>query len=265
MCVIPHLYASSYSSLTQNHAHRMNASQILKHPFITDDPTLPNSQPELSSKIPGASGTPQSEKPERITGICGPSLDPHWASARYQNTNNQSRPMSALTMHFNHLDRRQHILGDIGNRNIRKPNLFNRSLPGRRVASDPVSLKAPYCIAEETSTHSDSSPKSDGSLTKDDPVLLTEVLPATYDIALPFQNSIAPDELHMKPLRLSKNSNKIHRIPPPVSHVYCYRDFFYIVLAAPGEQYPFVAYWNNSPTANKYVVTCAKDPQTRKR
>ncbi|KAF8809558.1 kinase-like protein [Phlegmacium glaucopus] len=201
-----------------DHIRRMDASQILKHPFITDDSALSNTQP--SSKITGVSGTPQSEKPVRITGICGASPDPPGATVHDQNMNNQSRPMSTLGMHLNHLDRRRLILGDVSNRNMRKPNLFNPSFPARRVVSDPVSFKSLYCITEEKPTNSDSTLKSDGPLTKEKSVMLTEVLPATYHTALPLQNSIAPDERPQLPLK-RKNLKKIHNISPPllVNHV----------------------------------------------
>jgi hypothetical protein len=199
--------------------------------------------------------TSQSEKPEWIT---GPSPDPPCqASARDQNVNNRLRPLSTLAMHLNHLDRGQSILGDISNIGP----IRNRSLPVRRVFSDPVSSKALYFIAEEKPTNSDSTLHSDVSLTKEKPVLFTEVLPTTHDIALPYQDSIP--QLPIKPL---KNLNKIHSIPPSVSHAcYVVIELFFISLAAPSEPYPFDTHWNNSPTANKYAVARVKDPQTRKR
>ena len=159
-------------------------------------------------------------------------------------------------MHLNHLDRRQSILGDISNIGP----IRNRSLPVRRVFSDPVTSKTSYFIAEEKPTNSDSTLHSDVSLTKEKPVLFTEILPTTHDIALPHQDSIP--HLPIKPL---KNLNKIHSILPSVSHArYVYRIIF-ISLAAPSEPYPFDTYWNNSPTANKYAATRVQDPQTRKR
>ena len=211
--------------LTQNHAHRMDASQILKHPFITDDPTLPNAQP--SSKIPGTSGTSQSEKPERTSGaICGPSLDlPCQASTCDRNGNNGSRPLSTLTMHLNHLDRRQVILGDISNIDMRKPTLRDRSLPVKRVFYDPVSFKTPHCITEEKPTNSDSPLNLDPPKNKKKSVWINEVLPETYDIALPYQNSMPLD----KPLKSSNNLNKAHNTLPSVSHAYCHRKVFLLV------------------------------------
>ena len=216
--------------LKQNHAHRMDASQILKHPFITDDLTLPNAQP--SFKIPSTFGTPQSEKPERTSGICGPSLDPpRQASTRDQNGNNRSRPLSTLAMHLNHLDRRQVILGDISNIDTRKPTLRDRSLPVRRVFSDPISSKTPYCITEENLTNGDSPLNLDAPENKEKSDLENEVLPGTYDIALPSQNSIPLDERQslMNPLKLSSNLSKAHKILPSVSHAYCYREIFLLV------------------------------------
>lgn len=206
----------------QDPAHRMDASQILKHSFITDDLTLPNAQP---SKITGALGIPNSEESEQIAGVCGPSPNPPWADAYDQNTNNQSRPMSTFVMHFNHIDRQRLILGNISNGNTEKPNNYNRSLPVRRVVSDPISFKLPYY--REKSTKSDSTLKLDAPSTKKKSVLLSGLLPATYDIALPFQNSTTPDErpqLPMKPLKLNKN---FHSFPPPVRHVHCYREIFF--------------------------------------
>lgn len=206
-----HIYMlHSTHHLTQRHTHRMDASQILKHPFITGDPTLQNVRP--SSKVPGVSGTSQSESSERITGICGPSLD--------QNANNRSRPLSKSALNPIHLDRRQVILGDISNRDMKKPNFCKRSLPARRVVSDPLSFKTPYCIAQEKPINSGSTLK-DASLTKEK----LPVLPATHDIALPFQKDILPDE-RPKKFKSNKNVNEIHTIPPPVSHAYCYLELF---------------------------------------
>ena len=192
----------------------MDASQILKHPFITDDPTLPNAQP--SFKIPGTFGTSQSEKPERTSDVCGPSLDPPCqTSTRDQNGKNRSRPLSTLAMHLNHPDRQQAILGDITNVDSRKPTLRDRSLPVRRVFSDPESFKRPYCITEEKPTNSDSLPNLDALENKEKSVLKNEVLPGTFDFALPSQNSILLDgrQLPVKPLKLSNNLNKTHNIP----------------------------------------------------
>ena len=198
--------------LTQNHAHRMDAAQILKHAFITDDPILPNAQ--LPFKIPGTSGTSQSEKPARSSGVCGPSLDPLCqSSTRDQNGNNRSRPLSTLAMHLNHLDRRQAILGDITNIDMKKPTLHDRSLPVKCVFSDPVPFKTPYCITEEKPTNSDSPPNLDALGNKEKFVLKKiEVLPGTYDIALPSQKNIPLDgkQLAMKSF---KNPNKNHNIP----------------------------------------------------
>ena len=209
--------------LTQNHARRMDVSQILKHPFITDDPTLPNAQP--SFKIPGTFGISQFEMPERTSGVCGPSLDPPCqASIRDQNGINRSRPLSTLAMQLNNLDRRQVILGDISNIDTRKPTVRGRSLRARRVFSDPVSFKTPYCITtEEKPTNSDSPLNLDTPENKEKSVLINEVLPETYDIALPSQNSIPLDEsqLPVKPRKLSNNLNKTHKILPSVSHAYC--------------------------------------------
>jgi hypothetical protein len=195
----------------------MDASQILKHPFITDDRTLPNAQP--SFKIPGTFGTSQSEKPERTSGVCGLSLDP----ACQASGSNRSRPLSTLAMRLNHLDRRQVILGDISNIGMRKPFLRDRSFPVRRVFSDPVSFKTPYCITEEKQTNGDSPLKSDAPENKEKPVLINEVSPETNDIALPSQNSLLLDgrQLPMKPPKLSNNLNKTHKILPSVSHAYC--------------------------------------------
>ena len=222
--VLPHI---TYC-LTQNHAHRMDASQILKHPFITDDPTLPNAQP--SFKIPGTFGTSQSEKSERTSGVrCGSSLDlPCQASTRDRNGNNRSRPLSTLALHLNHLDRRQVVLGDITNIDRRKPTLRDRSLPGKRVFSDPVSFKTPYRITEEKPTNSDSPLNSDAPENKEKSVLINEVLPGTYDTALPYQNGIPLDgrQLPMRPPKFSNNSNKIYNILPSVSHAYFYRKIF---------------------------------------
>jgi hypothetical protein len=204
----------------------MDASQILKHPFITDDRTLPNAQP--SFKIPGTFGTSQSEKPERTSGVCGPSLDPACqASVRDQNGSNHSRPLSTLAMRLNHLDRRQVILGDISNIGMRKPFLRDRSFPVRRVFSDPVSFKTPY-ITEEKQINSDPPLNSDAPENKDNPVLINEVLPKTIDIALPSQNSLLLDgrQLPMKPPKLSNNPNKTHKILPSVSHAYCCIGYF---------------------------------------
>ena len=241
----------------------MDASQILKHPFITDDLSSPNTQ--SSSKISGVFATSQSEKPERITSICEPSLAMPWPIAPDQNANNRPRPLSEFAMHFNRLDRRKVILGDMNNIDTRKPNVCNRFLPTRRVVSDPASFKTTlYGISEEKPTNSDSTLKSDASLTKEKHTLSTEVLPVTHDVALPFQNSIERPQLPMKPPKSIKNLNKIHSIPPPVSHAHRYRELFFIGLAAPYEQHPFAAYRNNSPPARKYVVACAKDPQIRK-
>jgi hypothetical protein len=199
----------------------MDASQILKHPFITDDPNL-------SPKVSGTLGTSQGEKPERITGICGPFLDPPCqASARnqkIQNASDRSRPLSTLAMHLNLPDRRQSILGDVSNiDSMRKPNPRNRFLPARRVFSDPVSFKTPYFIAEEKPTNSDSTLNSDAPLTKEKPFLLTEVLSKTHEIALPYQNSIPPtsDGRPQSPIKPFRNLNKIHSILPSVSHARC--------------------------------------------
>ena len=214
--------------LKQDHAHRMDASQILKHPFIIDD--LPNTQP--SFKIPNTFGTSQSEKPERTSGVCGPSLDPpRQASTRDQNGNNRLQPLSTLAMHLNHLDRRQVILGDISNIDTRKPTFRDRSLPVRRVFSDPVSSKTLHCISEEKLTNGDSPLNLDAPENKEKAVLENEVLPGTYDIALPPQNGIPLDErqLLMKPLKLSNNLNKGHKILPSVSHAYCYQEIFLLV------------------------------------
>jgi hypothetical protein len=223
-----HTYIPHFTHhLTQNHAHRMDASQILKHPFITDDPTLPNAQP--SFKIPGTFGTSHSEKAER-TSAYGPSLDPPCqASTRDQIGNNRSRPLPTLAMHLNRLDRRQVILGDISNIDMRKPTLRDCSLPSRRVFSDPVSLKTPYCITEEKPTNSDSPMNLDTPENKENSVLINGVLPRTYDIALPYQNSIPLDgkQLPMKPLKFSNNLNKTHNILPSVSHAYCYREIYF--------------------------------------
>ena len=208
------IYTSFYSSiLTQNHAHRMDASQIFKHPFVTDDPTLPKAQP--SFKIPGTFGISQSEKPERTSGVCGPSLDPPCqASTCDQNGNNGPRPLSTLAMHLDHLDRRQAILGDITNIDTRKPTLRDRSLPARRAFSDFVSFKRPYRVTEEKPTSSDSPPNMD-ALENEKGVLLNEVLPVMHDIALPLQNRIPLDgrQLPMKPFKLSNYLNKTHNIP----------------------------------------------------
>ena len=212
--------------LIQNHAHRMDASQILKHPFITDDSAPANAQP---SKILGASGTCQSEKSERITDICEPFLDPPCqATARDQNANNRLRPLSTLAMHLNHFDRRQVILGDISNMDMKKSNLRNRSLPVRRVFSDLVSFKAPYFIAEEKPTNSDSTLNSDVSLTKEKSVLLSEVLPVRHNILLPHQNSIPLDERPPLPIKPLKNPNKIHSILPSVSHARHNRNYLFL-------------------------------------
>jgi hypothetical protein len=193
--------------LTQNYAHRMDASQILKHPFITDDPTLPNAQP--SFKIPGTFGTSQLKKPERIR-VCAQSLDPPGqASTRDQYGNNGSRPLSTLAMHLNHLDDRKVILGDITNINMRrKPTLRDCFLPVRRVSSDP-----PCCITEEEPINSASPLNFDALENKEKSVLKNEVLP--YDVALRSQNSIPLDgrQLPMKPPKLSNNMNKTHNIP----------------------------------------------------
>ena len=225
MCVIPQLYVYFTHRLTQRHAHRIVASQILKHPFITDDPTLQNPWP---SKAPVVSGTPQLENSERITGVCGPSVDPPWAIARDHNADNRSRLLSRFAARFNH---RQVVLGDISNKDFRKPSLSNCSLPFRRAVSDPISLKTPYCIADKKSTNSDSTLKSDASLTKQKSVSLNGVLSPTHDIVLPFQNSMPPDvktQLAMKPPKSNKN------MTPPVSQIRYYRGlFFFIDLAAP--------------------------------
>jgi hypothetical protein len=209
----------------------MDASQILKHPFITDDPSHPNAQP--SFKIPSTSGTSQSDKPDRISGVCGPSLDPPCqANTRDENGNNRSRPLSTLAMHLNHLDRRQVILGDISNIGTRKPILRDRSPPVRRVFSDPVSFKTRYCITEEKQTNSDSPLDSDAPENKENAVLINKVLPGTYDIALPYQNSIPLDgrQLPLKPPKLSNNPNKTHKILTSVSYPYCcYREIFLLV------------------------------------
>ena len=205
----------------------MDASQILKHPFITDDPTLPNAQP--SFKIPGTFGTSQSEKSEQTSVRFGPSLDlPCQASTRDRNGNNCSRLLSTLALHLNHLDRRQVILGDITNIDRRKPTLRDRSLPAKRVLSDPVSFKTPYCITEEKPTNSDSPLNSDAPESKENPVLINEVLLGTYDIALPYQNGIPLDgrQLPMRPLKFSNNLNKTHNILPSVSHASFYRKIF---------------------------------------
>jgi hypothetical protein len=188
----------------------MDASQILKHPFITDDPTT-KAQP--SFKIPGTFGTSQSEKPERT---CGPLLELlSRASTCDENGNNGSRPLSTLAMHLNHLDRQKAILGDITNIDMRKTTLRDRSLPAGRVFSNPVSFKTLYCITEEKPTNSDSPPDSDALENEEKGVLLNEVLPVTHDIAIPSQNSIPLDgrQLPMKPLKLSHNLNKNHNIP----------------------------------------------------
>lgn len=214
--------------LTQNHARRMDAPQILKHPFITDDPSLPNAQP--SFKIPGTFGNSQSGKPERTSGVCGPLLEPPCqASTHDQNGNNRSRPLSTLAMHLNHLDRRQVILGDISNLGTRKPILRDRSLPVRRVFSDPLTFKTPYRITEEKPTNCDSPLDLDAPENKEKSVLKNEDLPGTYDIALPYQNNIPLDgrQLPMKPLKLSNNLNNTHNILPSVSHAYCYREIFF--------------------------------------
>lgn len=219
MSFLNYIYHFTYR-LTQNHARRIDASQILKHPFITDDPTFPNAQP--SFKIPGTFGTSQSEKPERTnSGVCGPSLDP--ASVRDQNGSNRFRPLSTLAMRLNNLDRRQVILGDVSNIGMRKPFLRDRSFPVRRVFSDPVSFKTPYCIAEVKQTNGDSPPNPDAPENKEKPVLINEILPETNDIALPSQNSLLLDgrQLPMKPPKLSNNLNKTHKILPSVSHAYC--------------------------------------------
>lgn len=214
----------------------MDASQILKHPFIADDPTLPNAQP--SFKIPDTFGTSQSEKPERTTGVgvCGPSLDPpRQASTCDINGNNRSRQLSTLAMHLNHLDRRQAILGDISNIDTRrKPTFRDRSLPARRVFSDPVSFKTPYCITEEKPIFSDSPLNLDAPEREntEKSVSKNKVLLGTYDIALPCQSSIPLDgrQLPMKPLKLSNNLNKTHKILPSVSHAYCfYREVILLV------------------------------------
>ena len=201
--------------LTQNHAHRMDASQILKHPFITDDPTLPKTQP--SFKIPGTFVTSQSENPERTSGVCRPSLDPPCqTSSCDQNGNNGPRSLSTLAkMHLDHLDRRQAILGDVTNTDTRKPILRDRSLPAKRVLSDFVSFKTPYPITEEKPTSSDTPPISDALENEEKGVLLNEVLPVMHDIALPPQNRIPLDgrQLPLKPFKLSNYLNKTHNIP----------------------------------------------------
>ena len=195
----------------------MDASQVLKHPFITDDPTLPNALP--SFKIPNTFGISQSEKPER-TSVCSPSLDlPCLASTRDQNGDNRSRP----SMHLNHLDGRQTILGDITNIDTRKPTLCDHSLPVRRIVSDPVSFKTQPRTTEEKPTNSDSPLKLDDPENKEKSVLKNEVLPGTFDVALPSQNSILLDgrQLPMKPPKLSNNLRKTRNILPSVGHAYC--------------------------------------------
>jgi hypothetical protein len=68
--------------------------------------------------------------------------------------------------------------------------------PAGRVVSDPASFKTTmYGISEGKPTNSDSTLKSDASLTKEKPTLSTEVLPVTHDVALPFQNSIERPQL----------------------------------------------------------------------
>jgi hypothetical protein len=194
----------------------MDASQILKHPFITDDPTLQNTQP--SFKIPGTFGISQSDKPERISGVCGPSLDPPYqADTRDQNDNNRSRPLSTLAMHLNHLDHRQGILKDISNIVMKKPTVRDRSLPVKRVFSDPISFKTPYCISEVKKTNSDSPLNSDAPKDKEKSVLTSEALSGTYNVALPSQSNIPLDgrQVSTKPLKLS------NKILPSVSHAYC--------------------------------------------
>lgn len=207
--------------LIQNHALRMEPSQILKHPFITDDLTV-----QHSSKIPGVLSNSRSEKPERVSGICGPPLPPCQASPLDRNVNNRSRPLSALAVHLNHLDRRQAILNDISNINMKKPNFRNRSLPARRVFSDPVPSKTPYCIAKKKPTNSDSTLNSDASLIKEKSILLTEDLPVTHDIALPYQNSTPLDGRPQLPLRPLRNLNKIHSVLPSVSHTHYHQELF---------------------------------------
>ena len=201
----------------------MDASQILKHPFITNDLTLQNTQP--SFKIPGTFGIPQSDKPER-TG--GPPLDPPChASFRDQNDKNRSGPLTTLAVHLNHLDRRQGILGDISNIIMKKPAVRDRSLPVECVFSDPLSFKTPSGITEVKKTNSNSPLNFDAPENKEKSVLKNEVLPGTYDIALPSQNNILLDgrQPSTKSLAL-KLSNKIL---PPVSHAYCcYREILFL-------------------------------------